>query len=70
MTYYLLDFAPDGSQEVLQYTASDMKEIFTAEQRELLTKGERIIHHWSKNKFGMNHAICDMIVTANQKWGK
>lgn len=66
MTYYLLDFAPDGTHEVLRYTQADMEEIFTPKQRDDLERGKRIIHHWSKQ--ARNHAICDMVITAKREW--
>ena len=67
MTYYLLDFAPDGTQEVLTYNQEETEEAFTAEQRHFLAQGERIIHHWHPRR-AINHAIVDMVVSANQKW--
>ncbi len=67
-TTYLLDFAPDGTTEVLVYSAAEMDEIFTTSQKANLAKGMRIIHHWSARHPGLNHAICDMVVTAKQRW--
>jgi hypothetical protein len=63
--FYLLNEAPDGSRDVLTYTAAEMAEIFTAEQRALLAAGERVFHRWSKIDF--NHLIIDMMVAANEK---
>ncbi len=60
MTYYLLDTAPNGQEEILRYGEDEMAEIFTAEQRANLAKGLHIIHHWPRG--GSNHVITDMVV--------
>lgn len=69
---YLLDFASDGTSEVCRYTANEMKELFTHEQRANLAKGMRIIHYWQPRnpRTGLvdAHAIVDMVVTAKQRW--
>ncbi len=70
-TTYLLDFASDGTSEVCRYTANEMKDLFTPEQRDNLAKGMRIIHYWGPRnpRTGWNaHAIVDMVVTAKQRW--
>ena len=71
-TTYLLDFAPDGTTEVLEYTANEMEELFTVEQRANLAKGMRIIHYWENRnpRTGIrnSHAIVDMVVTAKRRW--
>jgi hypothetical protein len=64
-TYFLADQAPDGHVEMMRYTQSEMEEVFTAEQRELLAAGERVNHRWSKHDFG--HTIVDMGVCALEK---
>jgi len=69
MTYYLLDFAPDGTQTVITYCQEEMEDAFTADQRVMLANGERIIHHWHPRR-AKNHAIADMVVTTERKWGK
>ena len=69
---YLLDFALDGTSEVCRYTANEMEELFTPEQRANLAKDMRIIHYWQKRspRTGLLHAsaIVDMVVTAKQRW--
>ena len=66
-TYHLLDFAPDGTTHVLEYTETEMKEIFTTDQRIAMAEGMRVIHRWLP-RATQNHAICDMVVTAKQRW--
>lgn len=66
MTYYLLDLAPNGSEQILVYGQADMEEIFTEEQRRLIAEGKMVFHRWTRTQF--NHIIIDMAVAARDKF--
>lgn len=66
MTYYPLDLAPNGSEQILVYGQADMEEIFTEEQRRLIAEGEMVFHRWPRGDH--NHIIIDMTVAARDKF--